>query len=315
MLDSKFKLVFLFVVLVCAAMPIVAIMRGTTVTPYEKPTSETVAEVVSTADSAPGEEPFSDEMVTIPAGAFIRGTESGGFDERPQRTIYLDVFAIDRYEVTNHQYQQFVAATGHRKPGLPSRYAKSGAKVRGINQPIVYVSWEDADGYCRWKGKRLPTEAEWEKAMRGTDGRLWPWGDVEQPGGANWARVQDGHEASARVGTFQSDKSPYGVMDGAGNVMEWVADWYDETYYKRSPDQNPPSPEYGTYRVLRGGGYTTAGGDVRITSRSKMMQDFRDETIGFRCANSPVGTVGEEKGKPEELTENQSSKGSKTRPK
>ncbi|OYT20984.1 MAG: hypothetical protein CCU26_03650, partial [Nitrospira sp. UW-LDO-01] len=94
MLDSKFKLVFLFVVLVCAAMPIVAIMRGTTVTPYEKPTSETVAEVVSTADSAPGEEPFSDEMVTIPAGAFIRGTESGGFDERPQRTIYLDVFAI-----------------------------------------------------------------------------------------------------------------------------------------------------------------------------------------------------------------------------
>ena len=174
MLDSKFKLVFLFVVLVCAAMPIVAIMRGTTVTPYEKPTSETVAEVVSTADSAPGEEPFSDEMVTIPAGAFIRGTESGGFDERPQRTIYLDVFAIDRYEVTNYQYQQFVAATGHRKPGLPSRYAKSGAKVRGINQPIVYVSWEDADGYCRWKGKRLPTEAEWEKAMRGTDGRLWP---------------------------------------------------------------------------------------------------------------------------------------------
>lgn len=294
MLDSKFKLVFLFVVLACAAMPIVAIMRGTTVTPYEKPTSDTSAEVVSMADSAPGEEPLLGEMVTIPAGAFIRGTESGGFDERPQRTVHLDAFAIDRYEVTNYQYQQFVVATGHRKPGLPSRYAKSGAKVRGINQPIVYVSWDDADGYCRWKGKRLPTEAEWEKAMRGTDGRLWPWGDKEQPDGANWARVQDGHEASARIGTFQSDKSPYGVMDGAGNVMEWVADWYDEIYYKSSSDQNPLSPEYGTYRVLRGGGYTTSGGDVRITSRSKMMPDFRDETIGFRCASSTVGSVGEE---------------------
>ena len=315
MLESKFKLVFLLVVLACAAMPIVAIMRGTTVTPYEKPTSDPTAEVVSMADSAPGEEPLSGDMVTIPAGPFVRGTEGGGFDERPQRTIYLDAFAIDRYEVTNYQYQQCVVATGHRKPGLPSRYAKSGAKVRGINQPIVYVSWEDADGYCRWKGKRLPTEAEWEKAMRGTDGRLWPWGDQEQPDGANWARVQDGYEASAPIGTFQNDKSPFGVMDGAGNVMEWVADWYDETYYKSSPDHNPPSPEYGTYRVLRGGGYTTAGGDVRITSRSKMMQDFRDETIGFRCANSTTGTLGEEKEKPEEFTGNQSSRGSKTRPK
>jgi formylglycine-generating enzyme len=315
MLDSKFKLVFLFVVLACAAMPIVAIMRGTTVTPYEKSASDTTADVVSVADSAPGEEPISDEMVTIPAGPFVRGTESGGFDERPTRTIHVDAFAIDRYEVTNHHYQQFVVATGHRKPGLPSRYAKSGAKVRGINQPIVYVSWEDAEAYCRWKGKRLPTEAEWEKAMRGTDGRLWPWGEKEQPNGANWARVQDGHEVSARVGTFQSDKSPYGVMDGAGNVMEWVADWYDEMYYKSSPDQNPPSPEYGTYRVLRGGSYTTTGGDVRITSRSKMMPDFRDESIGFRCANSNVGMTGEEKGKAEEITGNQSSKGSKTRPK
>lgn len=286
MLESKFKLVFLFVVLACAAMPIIAILRGTTVTPYEKPTSGTAADVESVEESAPGEEPISSEMVAIAAGPFVRGTENGGFDERPTRTIHLDEYSIDRFEVTNHQYQQFVVATGHRKPGLPSRYAKSGAKVRGVNQPIVYVSWDDAEEYCRWKGKRLPTEAEWEKAMRGTDGRLWPWGNKEQPDGANWARVKDGYEVSARVGTFQIDKSPYGVMDGAGNVMEWVADWYDETYYKSSPDRNPPSPEYGTYRVLRGGSYTTTGADVRITSRSKMMPDFRDETIGFRCASS-----------------------------
>lgn len=286
MLESKFKLVFLLVVLACAAMPIIAIFRGTTITPYEKPASGAGQDAEPISESVPGEEPIPDEMVTIPAGPFIRGTENGGFDEQPPRTIHLDEFSIDRYEVTNHQYQQFVLATGHRKPGLPSRYAKSGARVRGANQPIVYVSWDDAEEYCRWKGKRLPTEAEWEKAMRGADGRLWPWGNKEQPNGANWARVPDGSEVTARVGSFQADKSPYGVMDGAGNVIEWVADWYDETYYKRSPEQNPPSPEYGTYRVLRGGGYTTTGADVRITSRSKMMPDFRDETIGFRCASS-----------------------------
>ncbi len=292
MLESKFKLVFLFVVLACAAMPIVAILRGTTMTPYEKSMPASNIEAESEADAASGEEPIQEEMVTIPSGPFVRGTDGGGFDEQPQRTIFLDAFSIDRYEVTNHQYQQFVLATGHRKPGLPSRYAKSGSKVRGVNQPAVFVSWEDAAEYCRWKGKRLPTEAEWEKAMRGSDGRLWPWGSDEQPHSANWARVQDGHEVSAPVGTFATDKSPYGVMDGAGNVIEWVADWYSETYYKDSPEQNPQSPEYGTYRVLRGGGYTTTGSDIRITSRSKMMPDFRDETIGFRCAISKVEAHG-----------------------
>jgi formylglycine-generating enzyme required for sulfatase activity len=209
----------------------------------------------------------------------------------------LDAFAIDRYEVTNFQYQQFVNATGHRKSGPPSRYAKNMARMRGVNQPVVYVSWEDAEAYCQWKGKRLPTEAEWEKAMRGTDGRLWPWGNVEQPNGANWARVRDGHDVTASVGTVLTDKSPYGVMDGAGNVMEWVADWYAETYFREAPEQNPPSPEHGTYRVLRGGGYATTGADIRITSRSKMVPDFRDETIGFRCAVSGLKQEENSRGK------------------
>lgn len=291
MLETKFKIVFLLAVLAFAALPIMGIIRGTTLTPFEAASPD------STDSSSPEpldssqvsrEEPVREEMISIPAGPFIRGTDHGGFDERPQRTLVLDAFSIDRYEVTNFQYQQFVDATGHRKSGPPSRYAKNMSKMRGMNQPVVYVSWDDAETFCHWKGKRLPTEAEWEKAMRGTDGRLWPWGNVEQPNGANWARVQDGFEVAAPVGAFLPDTSPYGVMDGAGNVMEWVSDWYAETYFKEAPEQNPQSPEYGTFRALRGGGYATTGADIRITSRSKMVQDFRDETIGFRCAVSGV---------------------------
>jgi formylglycine-generating enzyme len=297
MLETRFKVAFLLVVLAFAALPIMGILRGTVLTPYEvAPPAEEAS--IPEPDSTASEDPIPEEMVTIPGGPFLRGTMDGGFDEQPQRTIYLDTFSIDRYEVTNHQYQQFVLATGHRKAGPPSRYAKSIGKMRGTNQPAVYVSWDDANEYCRWKGKRLPTEAEWEKAMRGTDGRLWPWGNQEKANGANWARVQDGHEVSARVGSFQMDRSPYGVMDGAGNVMEWVADWYQETYYKESPDKDPPSPEFGTYRAMRGGGYTTTGSDVRITSRSKMVPDFRDETIGFRCAISGSFAGSEAGGKP-----------------
>jgi formylglycine-generating enzyme required for sulfatase activity len=316
MLETKFKVAFLFVVLAFAAIPILGILRGTTFTPFEESPSEQTDSAQRESKSIAKEVPIEDEMVVIPAGPFVRGTTSGGYDEQPQRMIVLESFSIDRYEVSNYHYQQFVSATGHRKPGPPSRYAKSIGRMRGPNQPVVYVSWDDAAEYCRWKGKRLPTEAEWEKAMRGPDGRLWPWGSQDQPSGANWARVQDGYEVSARIGTFQADRSPYGVMDGAGNVMEWVADWYNESYYKNSPDQNPPSPEYGTFRVLRGGGYTTTGADIRITSRSKMVPDFRDETIGFRCAG-PVQPAADRLGRENDLkvTGNQSSKELETRPK
>ena len=116
-------------------------------------------------------------MVNIPAGEFIRGTNSGGYNERPENTYNLASYWIDKFEVTNHQYMQFVEETGHRKPGPPSRYARNMINLRGDNQPVTYVSWSDAQAYCEWKGKRLPTESEWEKAMRGTDGRTWPWGE------------------------------------------------------------------------------------------------------------------------------------------
>jgi formylglycine-generating enzyme required for sulfatase activity len=317
MLETKFKVALLLAILAAASLPIMGIIRGTILTPLEDDRSQPAeATNGSAAGGPPTESLIEEEMVLIPAGVFTRGTDQGGFDEQPKREIFLDAFMIDRYEVTNAQYAAFVSSTGHRKSGPPSRYAKNMEKMRGMNQPVVYVSWDDAQAYCHWKGGRLPTEAEWEKAMRGTDGRLWPWGSVEVPGGANWARVDDGFEVTAPVGRFKSDTSPFGVMDGAGNVIEWVEDWYQENAYAEGPEKNPVSPEHGTFRVLRGAGYTSSGSDLRITSRSKMMPDFRDETIGFRCARSvdikrgSGGSASEAK-----ATENQSNRGLGTRPK
>lgn len=243
------------------------------------PTSESSTASTST--------PIPEEMVHVPAGEFVLGTNSGGYNERPQIVVHLAEFWIDKYEVTNHHYMEFVKATGHRNPGPPSRYARKFVHLRGPNQPVTYVSWEDADAYCRWKGKRLPTELEWEKAMRGPDGRLWPWGDDLFPGAANLGGDEDGYEYTAPVGTFTTDQSVYGVFDGAGNLMEWVNDWYVEDRYRiiRAGTEQMRDREK-TYKTLRGEGYTSRGADLRITQRSFMVPDFRDETIGFRCATS-----------------------------
>lgn len=307
MLETRFKIAILITVLFLCAMPITGIMRGTTPPPVEE-IGPVTDQATSQASSA--ETPLDEEMVRIPAGSFIRGTMAGGYDEQPERTIYLDAYSIDRFEVTNHQYQSFVMATGHRKAAPPSRYAKNLTAMRGVNQPAVYASWDDAEAYCRWKSRRLPTEAEWEKAMRGSDGRLWPWGNEPQFLAANWASANDGFAFTAPAGSFKRDYSPFGVADGAGNVMEWVADWYAEDVYRSSNDRNPRGPEHGTYKVLRGGGYTSTGKDIRITSRSRMIPDFRDETIGFRCALSQAeNRGGETLPKESKLTENQNNRG------
>lgn len=284
MLETRFKIALLVAVAIFASFPIMGILRGTSLPPIAPDLPE--APMADVQSPSGGASPVEEVMVAIPAGPFTRGTDVGGFDERPAKQIYLDAYAIDKYEVTNYHYEAFVAATGHRKAGPPSRYAKNMARLRGVNQPVVYVSWDDADAYCRWRGKRLPTEAEWEKAMRGTDARLWPWGNEVDPLASNWAIAKDGYDVTAPVGSFKRDVSPFGVADGAGNVIEWVADWYGENIYSDPVDRNPRGPEFGTFRVLRGGGYTTSGTDVRVTSRSKMVPDFRDETIGFRCAVS-----------------------------
>lgn len=286
-MEFKLKWVFLVMVLFMTSLPVIGIIKGTNPPPSDP--NQIVATGQRASESTQSiamdrVEPVSEEMVRIPAGEFIRGTNAGGYNERPQNTVYLDAFWIDRFEVTNHHYLEFVSATGHRQPGPPSRYAKRLSSLRGINQPITYVSWYDAEAFCRWKGKRLPTEAEWEKAVRGTDGRMWPWGDQLVTRAANLGGVHDGFEQTAAVGSFPRDKSMFGVFDGAGNLMEWVADWYGEESYRSSVDHNPQGPDRGTYKTLRGAGYTSRGIDLRITNRSFMVPDFRDETIGFRCA-------------------------------
>ncbi|TLY17828.1 MAG: formylglycine-generating enzyme family protein [Nitrospirae bacterium] len=294
MLETRFKIALLVVVIVFtsfAAVPALRVFFKGVAPPPEDPNLPAALVPVEAASQG-SDQPIKEEMILIPAGPFIRGTAAGGFDEQPVSTVYLDSFMMDRSEVTNYQYQQFIQATGHRRAAPPARYARNLRRMSGVNQPVVYVSWEDADAYCRWKGKRLPAEAEWEKAMRGTDGRLFPWGNDQDPLASNQGLSKDGFEVTAPVGTFLKDVSPYGVADGAGNVLEWVADWYAEDAYRITSLRNPKGPEFGTFKVLRGGGYTSHGSDIRITSRSKMVPDFRDETIGFRCAVSGDRTKG-----------------------
>lgn len=292
-MEGRFKLIFLVAVLFLTSLPVIGILKGT-----ESPPPSPSQEYPDHPEpSSSGGQAFSkekkveiaslEEMVEVPAGEFILGSNDGGYNEKPAHIETLETFWIDKYEVTNQQYQEFVEATGHRQPGPPSRYARRLEALRGPTQPVTYVSWADAESYCQWKGKRLPTEKEWEKAVRGPDGRTWPWGDGMKGFPANFDGDQDGYQATAPVGTFPKDQSVYGVHDGAGNLMEWVDDWYVEDLYKpgykvSSEESGPPS----TYKTLRGGGYTSRGVDLRITNRSFMVPDFRDETIGFRCASS-----------------------------
>ena len=285
-MDTRFKVIFLIAVLVMCSLPIMGILKGPPL-PIDEPAEPNPSSKKVSATTLPSLEASKETMVKIPRGEFILGSNEGGYNEKPQHVSMLDTYWIDQYEVTYQQYMAFVDATGHRLPGPPSRYARKLEALRGLNQPVTYVSWNDASAYCEWKGKRLPTEKEWEKAIRGSDGRTWPWGEGREGFPANFDGEDDGYEVTAPVGTFSQDQSMYGVFDGAGNVMEWVEDWYVEDAYSRAvkPGSVRAQP-VSTYKTMRGGGYTSQGVDLRITNRSFIVPDFRDETIGFRCAKS-----------------------------
>ena len=239
--------------------------------------------------------PELEQMVPVPAGHFLMGNLQGHWTEQPVREIYLDNFLIDQYEVTFAQYYAFVNATGHRKPRLAGYLGVDPTDLpRLMNpfSPVVGVSWEDAAAYCLWKEKRLPTEVEWEKAAKGTRQRKWVWGNEAKPY-ANVKGEADGVRFSSPVGAMKNDRSPYGAMDMTGNVMEWVADWYQEDYYSIMPERNPLGPGRGTetahyriQRVIRGGSWNDSLMRAWTSTRFKMDPMYRDVTIGFRCAKS-----------------------------
>jgi formylglycine-generating enzyme required for sulfatase activity len=255
-------------------------------------------------------------VVHVPAGAFIMGSDTGDVDEGPQRSVYLDAFEIDRYEVTNVQYRRFLQATGREAPerwpgrfehllpgrdpdwrGTPFDQARpeQSRRARGALYPpgealypVAGVNWQDATDYCAWVGKRLPTEAQWEKAARGNDGRLYPWGDAWDARRANTREAATGY--TQPVGAIPAGASPYGVLDMAGNVWEWVADWYDKTYYSYAPERNPQGPPSGTgERILRGGAWDSRPPQARTSYRNATHCFGPNFRAGFRCARSLSG--------------------------
>jgi formylglycine-generating enzyme required for sulfatase activity len=219
------------------------------------------------------------EMVLVPAGKFWMGSDGTDRDavgdEKPRHSVDLDAFYIDQYPVTNALYKRFVDATGR----AASVYW---ADSRFNAQPVVDVSWYDAEAYCRWAGKRLPTEAEWEKAARGTDGQTYPWGDQWDSTSANSSESKLGK--ATPVWTYPTGVSPFGAYDMAGNVWQWVADWYDRDYYQWTPQRNPTGPDSGTRRVLRGGSWLNDPVLLRSAARDYNTPDFRHDYIGVRCA-------------------------------
>jgi formylglycine-generating enzyme required for sulfatase activity len=231
--------------------------------------------------------------VDVPAGGFLMGSATSdafaGSDEKPQHTVYLDAFSIMQIEVTNAMYAKCVEVGACEPPSSrasfnPINRSHYYENPEFANYPVVYVSWEDASNYCAWAGGRLPTEAEWEKAARGSDGRLYPWGD-ELPD-AQRGNFDGNVADTTPVGAYPTGVSPYGALDMAGNVREWTADWYDERYYWTSPAQNPPGPDAGQLRVLRGGAWNGQAWDVRAAYRLETSSYNGDGLIGFRCVRN-----------------------------
>jgi formylglycine-generating enzyme required for sulfatase activity len=223
-------------------------------------------------------------MVLIPAGEFIRGSWTGDADERPVRRVYLDAYFFDKDQLTVGEYAKFLDATSHSVPSDWNIMSRAMHK----NRPVVNVNWADAAAYCKWAGKRQPTEAEWEKAARGTDGRTYPWGD-ESPTkfhGNMKKELWNSHMGLTPVGMFEEGKSPYGINDMAGNVWEWVSDWYDEDYYSTAPSRNPTGPATGISKVVRGGSWGSGPEGLRSAERETHVPSFQGYGTGFRCAKT-----------------------------
>ena len=239
-------------------------------------------------------------MIYIPPGVFAMGSNNDHVDQATQwcrcsrrrfedelymHDVQVSGFFIDVYEVTNRQFLAFADATGYRTEAEQKTEVRTWRTAYGSgqdNHPVVWMSWNDAAAYCAWAGKRLPTEAQWEKAARGTDARLWPWGNDWDDARLNSSDGQ--RDMTTPVGSFPGGASPYGVMDMAGNVWEWVNDWHGLTYYQSGDNVDPVGPVSGVDRVLRGGGFGNELHAVRTANRHTGGQAGYAPDHGFRCA-------------------------------
>lgn len=216
------------------------------------------------------------DMALISAGLFLMG---GDFDEeQPRHRVRLDAFWIDRFEVSNARYAEYLKATGAPDPLYWNKSERFHNGENFPRHPVVGISWVEADAYCRWRGKRLPTEAEWEKAARGGhEGAQYPWGDVPDRTLANFEG-----QGTLSVGSFPPNG--YGLFDMSGNVWEWVADWFDASFYAGSPEADPTGPAVGKEKVLQGGSFVDGSGPNRVAHRHWYPPQARYKWLGVRCA-------------------------------
>jgi len=255
--------------------------RGTTTPP---PLAQPTVQIVKGRGKDPA------PMALVPAGSFLRGAAAGApgeDDERPQRLVHLDAFAIDQHAITVRQYRACVEAKACSVPDAEKLCTYS---MEGRDEhPVNCVSWEQARLYCEWASERLPSEAEWEKAARGVDGRLYPWGN--RAADCTLANFALGNERYCRSQTVPvtdhaASASPYGAVQMAGNVFSWVADLHDREYYAVAPERNPSGPVVGKHRVVRGGSWFSQAVDLRVTMRGLIPPEVRLNYVGFRCAQS-----------------------------
>lgn len=219
-------------------------------------------------------------MIHIPAGVFLMGSPKGegNDDEHPQHKVYLDSYYISKCEVTNEQFAQFARETGYNAGRDWKKYARAGKE----KYPVVCVDWNDAMAYCRWAEGNLPTEAQWEKAARGTDGRTYPWGNSWYANLCN-----NNSNGTTAVGSYIGGASPYEAQDMMGNVWEWCFDWYDQNYYKSSPLKNPEGPGSGISRVVRGGSWCSRTYEFRCANRLSHRPGGSGSHRGFRFSRIP----------------------------
>lgn len=245
--------------------------------------------VAAAAPAAPAVDDQPGPMVLIAAGEFVMGSDNRLPDEGPQHKVTLPAYLIDVYEVTNEQYKTFIDATGRRSP---SHFRNRTFPPDKAKHPVTEVTWYDADAYCSWAGKRLPTAEEWEKAARGTDGRMFPWGNEFDPNKANtplrWSRLQQEGD-TLPVGSFPEGVSPYGLYDMSGNVWEWTSSWY-----LAYPGNTHPSENYGEkYKTLKGGSwwdcsFYKCGISAPVFNRSFFLRGTHNKSFGFRCAKDAL---------------------------